>query len=252
MDHLRETGKLPTNAKTGVVTSDNGKHERSDDETTNLNGLTTDNLDESNGEEVSWHVSRGGDDQVTESSNEEGVVLVAALCETNQTEEDGLVEVDTVKGNVDEEPGGRSSDEDLEMAPLGEVGGESSPARCLEVFVGDLLLDSQGGSVLLGGDLLVGWEGEGGGGGVCRAGDGGEFAGLHEFPGFGHGETEVESDGTGDDDETELETPDGVEGAVVPVGEGVAEDEEENDGHDGAEQVTLGVCQWRGEREGRR
>ena len=89
-------------------------------------------------------------------------------------------------------------------------------------------------------------EGEGGGGGVCGAGDGGEFAGLHEFAGLGHGEAEVEGDGARDDDETELETPDGVEGAVVTVGEGVAEDEEEDDGHDGAEQVTLGGCQWCG------
>ena len=132
-EDIREACELAANAETGVVAGDDGEHEGGDDEATDLNWLTTDDLDKSNGEEVTRHVSGSSDDQVTESSDEEGVVFVAALGEADQAEEDGLVQVDTVESHIDEEPGGRSSDEDLEVAPLGEVGGECSPARCLEI-----------------------------------------------------------------------------------------------------------------------
>ena len=132
-EDIREACELAANAETGVVAGDDGEHKRSDDEATNLNWLTADDFDESNGEEVSRDVSGSGDDQVTESSDEEGVVFVAALGKANETQEDGLVQVDTVEGHINEEPGGRSTDEDLEVAPLGEVGGECGPARCLEI-----------------------------------------------------------------------------------------------------------------------
>lgn len=47
--------------------------------------------------------------------------MIYALCETDVGQQDRLVEVDTVEGNVDKEPRRGRPDEDLEMTPLGEV-----------------------------------------------------------------------------------------------------------------------------------
>jgi len=214
-----EAGKLATGAEMGVVTSDDTEHERSDEETTDLNGLATDNLDKGNGEEVTRNVTGGGDDQVTVGVDEKSVVLVATLGETNGCKEDRLVQVDTVESNIDEEPGGSSTDEDLSVSPLGEVVDESSPLGLLGL-VSELLLKSDLGSLLLGSTAVASLgKVEGGGRRVDRSiGNGVEFTRLLELARLGHGETEVEADGTRNESQTELETPDTVELTVVTVG----------------------------------
>lgn len=70
--------------------------------------------------------------------------------------------------------------------------------------------------------------------------EGAEFAGLHVFPAFRHGEAPVEGCESRDEGETDLETPYAVEFAVVAGFQGGAEASEEDEGDDGAKEGSLG------------
>ncbi len=88
-----------------IVTSDNGKHERGDQEALNLDPATAKDFDEINGQEVARYVTSRRNDQISVSVFEEGVVLRLPLRKANCSEQNGLIEVDTVEGHIDEEPG---------------------------------------------------------------------------------------------------------------------------------------------------
>ena len=104
-----------------VVAGNDGKHERADQEALNLDPATSEYLNEENREEVPGHVARRSDDEIAVSVLEELVILGFATGETNRSQKDGLVEVETVKGDVDKEPAGCSADELLHMFPLAKV-----------------------------------------------------------------------------------------------------------------------------------
>ena len=104
-----------------IFTSNDGKHERADEEALNLDPATTKNLDEVDGKKVPWHVSGRGDDQISISVLEQRVVFGFAFGETDRSQKYGLVEIDTVEGDVDEEPAQCSADQLFHMSPLAEV-----------------------------------------------------------------------------------------------------------------------------------
>lgn len=93
-----------------VVAGYDGKHERTDEEALNLDPATPKYLDEEDGQEVAGHVARRSDDEIPISVLEERVILGFALGETNGRQEHRLVEVQTVKGDIDQEPGGCGAD----------------------------------------------------------------------------------------------------------------------------------------------
>lgn len=93
-----------------VVAGDDGKHERTDEEALNLDPATPQDLNEVDGQEVPGHVARRSDDEIPISVLEERVILGFALGETNGRQKHRLVEVQTVKGDIDQEPGGCGAD----------------------------------------------------------------------------------------------------------------------------------------------
>ena len=107
-----------------IVASNDAEHERTDEEALNLDPATTKNLDEVDGKKVPWHVSGGGDDQISISILEKRVVFGFAFGETDRSQKHRLVEIDTIKGDIDEEPAGCSADQLFQMSPLAEVGHE--------------------------------------------------------------------------------------------------------------------------------
>ena len=117
----RKADELSSGAQMFIVASNDSKHERADEEALNLDPPTTKNLDEEDGEEVPWHVSGRGDYQISISVLEERVVFGFAFGETDRSQKHGLVEIDTVKGDVDQEPAGCGADQLFQMSPLAEV-----------------------------------------------------------------------------------------------------------------------------------
>ena len=108
-----------------VVAGDDGEHEGTDEETLNLDPTAAEDFNEKNRQKVPRHVTGCSDDEISVSVLEEGVEFGFAFGETDRTQQDGLVEVEAVKGHVDQEPGGSSADELLQMSPLAKVDHES-------------------------------------------------------------------------------------------------------------------------------
>ena len=104
-----------------IVAGNDGKHQSTDQEALNLNPATTKYLDKDDGQEVSRHVSRSSDDKITVSVLEESVVFGFAFGEADGRQEDGLVEVETVEGDVDKEPAGCRTNELLQVSPFAEI-----------------------------------------------------------------------------------------------------------------------------------
>ena len=104
-----------------IVAGDDGKHESADQEALNLNPATTKYLNEENGQEIPRHVTRRSDDQIAISVLEELIVFGFTTGETNRSEKHGLIQVETVKGNIDKEPARCGTNELLHMSPLAKV-----------------------------------------------------------------------------------------------------------------------------------
>lgn len=100
-----EAGELAASSETAVVAGDDPEHECGDQETLDLNPLSAEELDQGDGDEVSWNIACDSDDQVADRSENEGVVLGGALREADVRKKNRLVQVDTVERHVDEEPG---------------------------------------------------------------------------------------------------------------------------------------------------
>lgn len=116
--------EFPSGAQMRIITGNNGKHEGADEETLNLDPATTKYLNEEDGEEIPRHVASRRDDEISICVLEEGLIFRLAFGETNRGQKHRLVEVETVKGDVDEEPAGCGTDELLCMFPLTEVNHE--------------------------------------------------------------------------------------------------------------------------------
>ena len=99
-----DEGEASTGAEGVIRTSEDTEHESSDEETLDLNPLPAEQFNEGDGEEVARNVTSDGDDQVTLGVPEEVVVWVGASGETDISKNDGLVQIDAVEGNVDQEP----------------------------------------------------------------------------------------------------------------------------------------------------
>lgn len=87
-----------------VVAGNDSKHERADQEALNLDPATTKDLDKCNCKEVPRHVARGSDNQVSISVLQKRVIFRLAFGESDGSQYDGLIEIETIKGNVNEEP----------------------------------------------------------------------------------------------------------------------------------------------------
>jgi len=85
-------------------TSKDTEHQGGDEETLDLNPPSAKQLNEGDGKEVTWDVTGDGNDQVTLSVLEEVLVWGLASGVSNISQNDRLVQVDTVKGDIDEEP----------------------------------------------------------------------------------------------------------------------------------------------------
>ena len=104
-----------------IVAGDDTKHECTDKEALDLNPTTAEDLDEEDGQEVPRHVTRRSDDQISVRILQEGIVFGFAFGEANRSEKDRLIEIDTVKGDIDEKPGGCGPEQLFQMPPLAEI-----------------------------------------------------------------------------------------------------------------------------------
>ena len=124
-----EADKLPSCPQVVIIASNDGKHERANKEALNLDPAATKDLDKEDCKEVAGYVARRSDDQISISILEERVILGFAFGETNRSQEHGLIEIETVKGNIDEEPARCRTDQLLQMFPLAKVDHESLQLR---------------------------------------------------------------------------------------------------------------------------
>lgn len=216
-------------------------------ETEDLDWLASEGLNEGNGEEVAWEETGDGDDQVTGGClHQLGPGVTGS--EVDGGQDGGLVEVDAIEGNVDEEPAEGAAEEDLEVAPLAEVGDElvvrllsdGTETNGNAAGVGSHGLNVTAG--LLEGKLLLR---------VDAANDnalGGSLVeqlrvvldgtSLGESSGLDHGQTEVEGDEGRDQGQTLENTPSTGELVDVASLDVVAVACNDNDTEDTGGQVT--------------
>lgn len=110
-----------------VITCQDTKEQSTGQEALNLNPFPSQLLDEGHGDEVSRNVPGDGDDQVSNCVLHQGVVFIAPMAETDLGQDDGLIQVGAVKGDIQEEPGQCRSQQNFEVAPLAEVHEEGIP-----------------------------------------------------------------------------------------------------------------------------
>lgn len=185
------------------ATEDSGQ----DDETHKLDGLSTDLVDEQESAPVARDKTRGGENHVTDGYVVQvGVDLFSgstsgSAAETNLGKDDGRVETETVKGDVEREPGPSTTEQDLAVLPLSIVSPEVTTRSlgCRGSFDGRVGVDDKGTSGEVGVDILRGLLD------VSL-----DIHGVSRS--FGDCKTEVQGDGTGNTTETDQDSP-----AVVDV-----------------------------------
>lgn len=101
-------------------TEDDGK----EDETHQLNWLTSNSVDERNGDPVTRNGASADNDDVTDSSVVEDLVDVVSTRVANSGKNDSVVERDTVESNIEKEPRTSSSEKNLSILPLAVVAPE--------------------------------------------------------------------------------------------------------------------------------
>lgn len=115
-------------------------------ETTKLNGLAANDIKSGNREPVTGNGTSAGNDNVTDGSVVQVVVDVLLTGVANGLENDGVVKTKPVVGNVKHEPRASSSDKNLSVLPLGEMGPEVGQRGLGDLVL--LLLGSGGSSRL--------------------------------------------------------------------------------------------------------
>lgn len=116
-----ETDEFARRPQSSIVTRYDSKHKCADQEALDLNPTSSKNLNEIDRQEISRYVASGCDNEIPIGVLEQGIVFCLSLGETNGGEQDGLIEIDTIEGDIDQEPRGGGADEGFEMSPLGEV-----------------------------------------------------------------------------------------------------------------------------------
>ncbi len=184
--------------------ADDAENDGQNGEAHQLDGLATDGVDQGDRHPVTGDGAGADDDQVADGLVVEGMVHVAAADEADGLKDDGVVEAETVKGHVEEEPRTGGAEEDFTVLPLAVVVDEVTPARfgCVEVLGGvlDGLNSANFVGVTLGFALHV------------RLGI---FAGFLDVAsdiesvarGFGDGQTVVQGDAARDGTEADDDTP---------------------------------------------
>jgi len=87
-----------------VREADDNEDDSEQDETHKLNGFPTDGVDRSDGDPITGNGTGADNDQVADSISAEDFVDVAALGEADGGQNNGVVETETVKSDVQEEP----------------------------------------------------------------------------------------------------------------------------------------------------
>ena len=96
--------------------------QRGEQEALDLDPFTAELLDGENSGVVPRDEAERGDDDVAGADLDEALVGRAVLAiEADLLQDDVLVEVDTVEGDVEQEPARTGADEQLGVLPLGEV-----------------------------------------------------------------------------------------------------------------------------------
>jgi len=93
--------KASTGSNPGVGTSKDTEHESGDEETLDLDPLAAQNLNESDSKEVTWNVTGDSNNQIALSIMEEILVWGFAGRISNISQDDRLIQIDSVKGNID-------------------------------------------------------------------------------------------------------------------------------------------------------
>ena len=107
-----------------IMVGEGGKRteQRSEQEALNLDPFTAELLDGEDGRVVPRDEAKCGDDDVASADLDEALVGRAVLAiEADLLQDNVLVEVDTVEGDVEQEPARTGADEQLGVLPLGEV-----------------------------------------------------------------------------------------------------------------------------------
>lgn len=201
------------------------------DETNDLDLDTAETLNGEDGDPVTGDGTQENNDDLTNSGVPDGLESITLDGrEVDRGQNEGVVETNTVEGDIESEPGHGGTEKDLEVLPLGEVGAE----------VGERALGDRG---VLDNDfvVLIGLEVV-----AVLLKDGGDITlGLvqvvldieDETGGLGDGQTEVDGDQGRQASETDENAPDIVQ--VLGVGnDGVLEGSKEDDGNNTGSKIT--------------
>ena len=126
-----DAGKAAAGGEARTAAGEDAEHQGRDEEALDLNPLAAEQLDEGDGDEVARDVAGNGDDEVALCVLEEVLIGRFAGRVAYVGENDGLVEIDSVEGDVDEEPGEGASEEGQGVARLAEVLDEDGHLRSL-------------------------------------------------------------------------------------------------------------------------
>lgn len=99
-----EAHKFPSCPQMCIIAGNDSKHECADKEALNLDPATTKYLDEIDCEKIPRNIARRCDDEISISVLEERIIFGFAFGETDSRQKYGLIEIETVEGNIDEKP----------------------------------------------------------------------------------------------------------------------------------------------------
>lgn len=215
-----------------VGESEDAEEDAGHDETDDLDADTAEALDGEDGDPVTGDGTEEDDDDLADGGVPAGgPVVTLDTGKVDGRQDEGVVQTNTIEGNIESEPGHGGTEENLEVLPLGEVGAEVGEGALGGGGVGNDGI----GSIILRLEVVA-----------VLLEDGGNIAlGLVEVVldiqdvtgGLGNGQTEVDGDEGRQASETNDDTPDIVE--VVDVGlDGGLEGSEEDDGDDTGGEVS--------------
>ncbi|KAH3662001.1 hypothetical protein OGAPHI_006182 [Ogataea philodendri] len=144
--------------------NESGEDSGQNEETTDLNWLSSNSVHGSNSEPVTWNGTSANQNQVTSSLVVKGMVNVLGRCESDGGKNRCSVKTETVVGNIQHEPGACSTNQNLHVSPLTEVDEEVSSrslwrtsnlvlGKCLLRLLQDLDLTGFSVTVHTGGEL---------------------------------------------------------------------------------------------------